>query len=107
MKIDVLHIDECPNWQQLGTVIEDLLSELGAADVHPRFILISTPKEAAAVPFAGSPTILIDGVDAYPEAVPTTALACRVYREGQRMVGLPSRESLRRVLEDALRPRPA
>lgn len=107
MRVDVLHIDECPNWEQLGGLVEELLPALGAVDVHPRFVLISTPEEAAAVPFAGSPTLLIDGVDAYPGATRTTALACRVYREGKRMVPLPSRESVRRVLEKAIAARPA
>jgi hypothetical protein len=102
MKIDVLHIDECPNWERAGTVIEEILSELGASDVRPNFVLIRTPEEAAAVPFAGSPTILIDGVDPFPGGFRTTDLACRVYRDGQRMAGLPSHESLRRVLVTAL-----
>lgn len=103
MKIDVLHIEECPNWEQLGTILDGLLSGLGAVDMHPRFVLIRTREEAAAVPFAGSPTILIDGIDPYADATPTTELACRVYRDGRHMVGLPTRESLRRVLGEALR----
>lgn len=102
MKVEILHIEECSNWERAGTVIEEVLSDLGATDVSPKFVLIRTPEEAEAVPFAGSPTILIDGVDPFPGGFRTTDLACRIYRDGQRMAGVPSRESLRQVLADAL-----
>lgn len=28
MKINVLHIDECPNWELAGRLIEEVLTEL-------------------------------------------------------------------------------
>ncbi|KGJ72437.1 alkylmercury lyase, partial [Cryobacterium roopkundense] len=46
--------------------------------------------EAAAVPFAGSPTILLDGADAFPTGVRIADLACRVYRTDSGFAGVPS-----------------
>lgn len=66
MKIEVQHIDECPNWGDVGKVVAEVLDELGITEVSMTFTLIHTPEDAAAHQFAGSPTILIDGVDAVP-----------------------------------------
>lgn len=98
MKIEVLHIDECPNWEDAGKVLSELINELGIAEVTVGFTVIRTPEDAAAHLFAGSPTILIDGVDAVPGADPSTDVACRVYRDGPRTAGIPSRETLRQAV---------
>lgn len=104
MKIEILHIEACANYREAGELVARALEELDAKQVPVTFTLISTPEEAAAVPFAGSPTILIDGVDAFPsDAATTTELACRVYQAEGRLAGTPSRPDLRRVLSAALR----
>ena len=102
MKIDVLHIDNCPNWQDAGSMIVELIDELGITDVVPTFTLITSSEDAAKVPFAGSPTILIDGVDVVAGATLSTDLACRIYWDGQRTAGIPTRDSLRRAILDAV-----
>jgi hypothetical protein len=98
MKIDVVHIDECPNWEDAGKVLAEVLDELGITEASITFTLISTPEDAAAHHFAGSPTILIDGVDAVPGAELTIDLACRIYRDGPRTAGRPSKETLRQAV---------
>lgn len=105
MKIDILHIDACPNWEDAGRVITELIDELGIAGVEPTFTLIRTPEDAAKVAFAGSPTILIDGVDVDPGSAPTTDLACRIYRNGQRTAGLPTKDALREAILSQQPPR--
>jgi hypothetical protein len=95
MNIEVLHIDECPNWESVGTVLKELIAELELGDLNPNFTLIRTPKDAAKHRFAGSPTILIDGIDLVPNAEPTAELACRVYHDGNRMVGAPTKTMLK------------
>lgn len=102
MKIEVLHIDECPNWEDAGKALTEVIEELGLTDLTPTFTLIRTPEDAAEHPFAGSPTILIDGFDAVPGADPTTDLACRVYRDGPRTAGIPTHETLRLAIQDRL-----
>ncbi len=98
MNIEVLHIDECPNWEDAGKLLSDVIDELGIPDTPITFTLIRTPEEAAAHLFAGSPTILIDGADAVPGADPSTDVACRIYRDGPRSAGIPSRENLRQAV---------
>lgn len=94
MKIEVLHIEECPNWESIGAVLNELIAELELGDLTPNFTLIRTPEDAANHRFAGSPTILIDGTDLVPNAQPTADLACRVYQDGNRMVGAPTKTML-------------
>ena len=98
MKIDVLHIDNCPNWQDAGSMLVELIDELGITNVVPIYTLITSAEDAAKVPFAGSPTILIDGVDVVAGATLSTDLACRIYWDGQRTTGIPTRDSMRRAL---------
>lgn len=100
--VEVLHIDECPSWQRTVDDARAVLAELGATDVRVVERLLASPDEAAAVPFAGSPTILIDGVDPFPTGQTTTELACRVYATEVGLRGRPSREQLRAVLAERL-----
>ncbi len=102
MKIQILHIDDCPNWKIIGADVVATLHELGASDVPVEYQLLTTSAEAAEVPFAGSPTLLIDGVDAFPSAGGTSSLACRIYVTDAGMAGVPSRTDLRRVLGQVL-----
>ena len=83
-------------------MIVELIDELGITDVVPTFTLITSSEDAAKVPFAGSPTILIDGVDVVAGATLSTDLACRIYWDGQRSAGIPTRDSLRRAILDAV-----
>jgi len=90
MHVEILHIDECPNWVEAGTRVEAALTELGRSDVEVTYRLLTDSAQAAAVPFAGSPTILLDGVDAFPSDGRTSDLACRVYRNGTGFAGVPT-----------------
>ena len=94
MKVEILHIDECPNWEEVGRRVRIALDEVGAREVDIEFRLLSSSEEAADVWFAGSPTILIDGTDAFPTDGRTTDLACRVYHTARGLAGLPSAEQL-------------
>ena len=56
--------------------------------------MLRTSEEAGAVPFAGSPTILVNGEDGFPTEGPTIELACRIYPTGSGFAGLPTVEQL-------------
>jgi hypothetical protein len=103
MRVDVLHIEDCPNWVATGGLIVEVLHDLRVIGVAPRFTVIRTAVDAARVPFAGSPTVLIDGVDIIAGATPTTDLACRVYRDGERPAGIPARDTVRTAILSRLR----
>jgi hypothetical protein len=102
LKIEILHIDECPNWHQTEDRLRSVLAELGASTVAVDTKLLVTRDEAAAVAFAGSPTILIDGTDAFPSKGATSDLPCRVYFTENGLAGLPSETQLRDVLSTHL-----
>jgi hypothetical protein len=55
---------------------------------------LTSVEDAARVPFAGSPTILLDGQDLFPAAERTSALACRLYSTPTGPAGLPSTDQI-------------
>ena len=91
MRIEVLSIDDCPNSQSAIDEVEDALASLGLAAVPVIERRVTSPTDAAATAFAGSPTVLIDGADVIPGTVPTGNLACRIYRTETGTAGYPSR----------------
>ena len=84
-----------------GARARHALDSLGRHDIEVEYVLIRTAQDAAAVPFAGSPTITFDGEDLFPSDGQTSDLACRVYLTENGLAGLPTD----RQLEDAIRGR--
>lgn len=100
MKVEVLHIDECPNWEEAGGRLRNALTVTGHGDVEIGFLLLRTSEDAVRVPFAGSPTITVDGEDLFPSGGRTTDLACRIYYTPTGLAGLPTIEQLVQAIED-------
>lgn len=103
MEIMILHIAECPSL----AVAEDhtraalgRISHASSADVSSQ--LITTPEEAKSWGFAGSPTILINGFDAFPSDAGTENLACRVYATPDGLRPAPTVDQLHAVITAAL-----
>jgi hypothetical protein len=94
MNIEILHIEECPNWEEAGQRVRAALDATGRSAVRVDYRLLQTSEEATKVPFAGSPTILVDGVDAFPTNGQTTDLACRIYRTATGLAGTPTVDQL-------------
>ncbi|WOP17572.1 hypothetical protein [Raineyella sp. LH-20] len=101
--VQVLHIEECPNWAEAGAMIRRALDAAGHAEVDVEYVVLQTRTEAAAVAFAGSPTILVDGVDLFPGRR-TDDLACRVYRTDRGLAGLPTQDQVDEAIRTRLRP---
>lgn len=102
MQIQLVHISECPNTQIAADRIQEALRTLDLADAEFSQILVSNSDEAGAIAFAGSPTILVDGVDLFPSDGRTTELACRVYLTEQGLAGAPSTEEITAAIRDRL-----
>jgi hypothetical protein len=94
----VLHIDECPNLEDARKALAEVIDELAVSDVTLTFTLIASSEEAARHRFAGSPTVLVDGLDVVPGVEPTTNLSCRIYRDGKKIAGSPAKETLREAI---------
>ncbi|HXH78738.1 hypothetical protein [Nocardioides sp.] len=60
--------------------------------------MVDTIEEAERVGFHGSPSILVDGVDAFAEPGDGVGLSCRIYRTPDGLAGAPTIEQLRAAL---------
>lgn len=99
MNIDLLYFDDCPNWK----LADERLTEITATrpDIMVTRHRVHTIDEAERVGFHGSPSILIDGVDAFADGDAGIGLACRVYATPDGPAGAPTLEQLRAVITDA------
>jgi hypothetical protein len=60
--------------------------------------LVSTPEEAQAAGFRGSPTVLVNGQDPFADPDAPVGLSCRVFRTEAGLAGAPTVEQLLAVL---------
>jgi hypothetical protein len=97
MKLDVLHVPDCPN---LPTMLERLAA---VTDLPITTRPIASDTDAARFGMAGSPTLLIDGVDPFTAAGDRDCgVSCRLYRDqDDRIVPAPSIEQLREAIAAA------
>ena len=90
-RLEVLHVADCPN---LATLLERLAQ---VTDLPVSIREVSTEAEALELGMAGSPTLLVDGID--PFASPddrACGVSCRLYRDSEgRIVPAPSIDELR------------
>ncbi len=96
MDIALLYFDGCPNWK----VADERLTEIAAErpDITVTRRVVDTVEEAERVGFHGSPSILVDGVDALADGEASVGLACRVYATPDGPAGAPTLEQLRAVI---------
>lgn len=103
MKVQLFYFDGCPNHFPLLERLRQILEQEGLPE-HVEEINVTSPEQAQALAFLGSPTIKINGVDVEPEARPSQAyaMACRTYRNAGKQDGLPPEEMIRAALREAL-----
>lgn len=99
MKIELLYFDGCPSDQQALQNLKEVIAE-DRLDATVELVKVSSPEEADARRFLGSPTIHSDGVDLEgPEAVGSgIGFGCRVYAHDGHLFGWPSKEHMRAAL---------
>lgn len=90
MQFEVLHIDACPNTTKALEHLEQALVATGHPDATVSARLLQTSNDTVGVPFAGSPTITLDGTDLFPTTGRTNDLACRVYATPAGLAGAPT-----------------
>jgi hypothetical protein len=99
--VELLVVPDCANEAAARSLMRGVLDELGLVDTVIRTTVISTEDKARRRGFAGSPTILVDGVDPFAEPGMALAEACRVYRTGSTPSGIPDRAVLRDAVNAA------
>jgi hypothetical protein len=95
MRIELLHVADCPN-HSLARERVDLALDRAGVTATVLEVEITTPEEAERAGMNGSPTILVDGVDPFGGA--GASLACRLYRSGDTVEGAPPLDALTEVL---------
>jgi hypothetical protein len=97
--IDVLYVEECPNYPDTLALVQRVGTELGI-DVELRTTLIADQAAAEGARFPGSPTVRVDGRDVEPGSQPPAeyTLACRLYRLEHRFAGQPEERWVREAL---------
>ena len=103
MKVELLHIADCPNTEAARRLLKKALREVGLPKEISE-IEVSNNTQAEALAFPGSPTIRVDGKD-----VETTSflpgvhgLACRTYMIDGTRHGVPSLEIIRIAIRSAI-----
>jgi len=95
VKVSLLYVDDCPNWQVADARLTEALSLSGHSDLQVEHVLVTSDKQAQALYFLGSPTVIIDGEDPFRSDEPRPfGLACRVYRSATGLAGSPSIDEL-------------
>jgi hypothetical protein len=96
MDVTLRYFDDCPNWKATDAHLGVLAAERDDLRISRR--LVTTPEEAEATRFRGSPSVLIDGVDPFAEPDAPVGLACRVYQTPDGPAGSPTLDQLREAL---------
>lgn len=96
MRIELLYFDDCPHWKIADERLHAVASARGLEVVHQ---LVTTPEEAEATRFRGSPTILVDGRDPFAAGDEPVGLSCRVYQTPDGPAGAPTFSQLEEVLD--------
>lgn len=101
MHIEVLTIPGCPNRAAAVDAVLTALASLGRDDVDVVEREVADDRAAAEAGMNGSPTILVDGLDLFPDSPATRSMSCRLYRDGQSVGGVPSVAGLVESLQNA------
>ncbi len=99
MDITLLYFEGCPNWKVADQRLATIAAE--RPDITVTHRLVESIEEAERLGFHGSPSILVDGEDAFADAATAVGLSCRVYRTPEGPAGAPTVEQLQAVLARA------
>lgn len=94
MRVQVLHVQDCPGLTLTNERLRAALDAVGAGDVEVDLVLVSSPEQAEALRFRGSPTVLVDGVDPFGDDAGAVGLSCRLYRTHAGLAGAPTVDQL-------------
>jgi hypothetical protein len=96
--VTLLFFEGCPNWRVTDARLRQALALAGRHDARVAHRPVTTPEEAEAAGFRGSPTVLIDGRDPFAEPDAPVGLSCRIFRTEAGPGGAPSVDQLLAVL---------
>lgn len=92
--LTLLYVDHCPNWSLAADRLRTAIAEAGLDCPPVTWRPVHDINSALLAGFAGSPTLLIDGVDPFPRPRSVSGLCCRMYRTEDGLSGAPSVEQV-------------
>ncbi len=98
MQITLLYFDGCPHWEIADRRLAQLASE--RPDIHVTRQRVESADEAERIAFHGSPSILVDGVDAFSAPGAPVGLTCRLYTTPEGPAGAPTLDQLRALVDE-------
>ncbi|MBM0255629.1 MFS transporter [Micromonospora sp. 4G55] len=101
VKVQLLVVEDCPNEGRAAAVLRRALDEVGLPAVPVTIRVVTSQAEAEQLGFLGSPSFLIDGSDPFAAPHHRPAMACRLYRDGPGLSGVPPIGRLRQALKQA------
>ncbi len=100
MRLQILHVPDCPNVAVLAARLDEVLA--GRDDVEVERRVVADQDEAVAAGMTGSPMLLVDGTDPFAVSGSSASVSCRLYvDETGAATGSPSVAQLRTVLARA------
>jgi hypothetical protein len=96
VEITLQYFDGCPNWKIAAARLAEIVQDRPEMTVTP--LLVETPEQADAVGFRGSPSMVVDGSDLFPDQNSMVGLACRIYATPDGPAGSPTVNQLRTAL---------
>ncbi len=93
MRVQLLYFDGCPNWEVAQARLRDALVAVGIAELV-ELVEVTTEEQAERLGFHGSPTVMVDGRDLFPQPDAGFGLMCRVYSTPEGLGGAPTMEQL-------------
>ena len=98
MELELLVVPDCPNEAAAVAAVQAAARQAGLGEVGLRVTVIDTDEQARGHRFAGSPTLLIDGVDPFADPSAPIGLTCRIYSTTDGPAGVPELAQLRAAL---------
>ena len=97
--VELLYFKGCPNYREARADIERIAAE-EAVGLDLRLVEVTSPEQAEALRFLGSPTVRVDGRDVEPGADDRDSfvIACRMYRTDSGLRGQPAEAWIRAAL---------
>ena len=101
MRLQILHVPDCPGAKALDSILGPLLAAW--PDIQVTRQVVTTEDEAGRLGMTGSPTILADGRDLFPSPGQQPSLSCRLYPGEHRRLGpAPTASQLQEALTPAV-----
>jgi hypothetical protein len=104
MKIELLYFEGCPSYQTALKYLKEVIRE-NKLDVQVKMVKVASDEDALKSRFLGSPTIRVNGLDVDPGARESKdfSMCCRLYLEDGRIKEYPSKNLIRRAIEESLK----